>query len=64
VENESLGSGLSRAFFAAMRLGEALGVAKAAVKSTFGVYLDLGKVRNLARVRLNGKDLGIVWCAP
>ena len=28
------------------------------------VYLDLGKVRNLARVRLNGKDLGIVWCAP
>ena len=28
------------------------------------VYLDLGKVKNLARVRLNGKDLGIVWCAP
>ncbi|MCL5743974.1 MAG: hypothetical protein M1541_08605 [Acidobacteria bacterium] len=28
------------------------------------IYLDLGKVKNLARVRLNGKDLGIVWCAP
>jgi hypothetical protein len=28
------------------------------------LYLDLGKVKNLARVRLNGKDLGIVWCAP
>lgn len=28
------------------------------------LYLDLGTVRNLARVRLNEKDLGIVWCAP
>ena len=27
-------------------------------------FLDLGTVRNLARVRLNGKDLGVVWCAP
>ena len=27
-------------------------------------FLDLGKVRNIARVRLNGKDLGIVWTAP
>jgi hypothetical protein len=26
--------------------------------------LDLGVVKNLARVRLNGRDLGIVWCAP
>jgi hypothetical protein len=26
--------------------------------------LDLGTVKNLARVRLNGHDLGIVWCAP
>jgi hypothetical protein len=28
------------------------------------LYLDLGKVMNVARVRLNGKDLGDVWCAP
>ncbi len=28
------------------------------------IYLDLGTVKNLARVRLNGKDLGVVWCAP
>ncbi len=26
--------------------------------------LDLGVVKNLARVRLNGRDLGVVWCAP
>ncbi len=29
-----------------------------------GVWLDLGEVRNLARVRCNGRDLGVVWCAP
>jgi len=27
-------------------------------------YLELGVVRDMARVRLNGKDLGVVWCAP
>ncbi len=28
------------------------------------VYLDLGTVKNLARVSLNGKDLGVLWKAP
>jgi hypothetical protein len=28
------------------------------------VWLDLGTVMNIARVRLNGKELGVVWCAP
>ena len=28
------------------------------------IYLDLGTVQDIARVRLNGKDLGVVWCAP
>lgn len=28
------------------------------------MYLELGAVKELARVRLNGKDLGVVWCQP
>jgi hypothetical protein len=28
------------------------------------LYLDLGQVKNLARVRLNGIELGVVWTAP
>ena len=28
------------------------------------VYLDLGKVKNIAKVWLNGKDLGVIWTNP
>jgi hypothetical protein len=28
------------------------------------VWLDLGRVEKIARVKLNDKDLGVVWCAP
>lgn len=28
------------------------------------LYLDLGKIKNIARIILNGKDLGVVWTAP
>ena len=28
------------------------------------LYLDLGEVKNLARVKLNGDDLGIIWTSP
>ncbi|MDR1414317.1 MAG: glycosyl hydrolase [Odoribacteraceae bacterium] len=28
------------------------------------LYLDLGKVKSMARVRLNGKELGVVWTEP
>ena len=27
-------------------------------------YLNIGEVNRIARVRLNGRDLGVVWCAP
>jgi hypothetical protein len=35
-----------------------------ATKSDKPVYLDLGIVKNIAEVILNGKHLGIVWTAP
>ena len=28
------------------------------------IYLDLGEVRNVAEVRLNGKSLGVLWTKP
>ena len=28
------------------------------------ILLDLGEVHSMARVRLNGTELGVVWCAP
>ena len=27
-------------------------------------FLDIGTVRNVARIRLNGHDLGVIWTAP
>jgi hypothetical protein len=33
-------------------------------KSGNRLYLDLGRIENVAEVRLNGKDLGVVWTAP
>jgi hypothetical protein len=28
------------------------------------IYLDLGDIKDLARVKLNDKDLGVIWTAP
>lgn len=28
------------------------------------LFIDLGDVKNVAQVRLNGKDLGVLWCYP
>ncbi|SDE00816.1 glycosyl hydrolase [Niabella drilacis] len=38
--------------------------APAAINSNRTVYLDLGNVKQLARVQLNGQDLGVLWTAP
>ena len=27
-------------------------------------YIELGVVHDIARVKMNGKDLGVIWCAP
>lgn len=27
-------------------------------------YIDLGIVNDVARMKLNGKDIGVIWCAP
>jgi len=27
-------------------------------------YIDLGVVNDIARVHVNGKDVGVIWCAP
>jgi hypothetical protein len=39
-------------------------VPESVAQTKASVYLDLGKVKNIARVHLNGKEIGIVWCAP
>jgi hypothetical protein len=34
------------------------------LKTDQRLFLDLGTVKATARVRLNGKDLGVLWCEP
>ena len=36
----------------------------APIQARARVWLDLGEVRELAQIRLNGEDLGIVWTPP
>lgn len=35
-----------------------------ASQKTKRLYLDLGEIKNMARIKLNGKDLGVLWTAP
>jgi len=34
------------------------------IKSDSEYFLDLGSLKNLGRIKLNGKDMGVVWTAP
>ena len=45
-------------------LGKQLSGSSGADTDRSRLYLDLGTIHDIARVRLNGKDLGVVWCAP
>jgi alpha-L-rhamnosidase len=36
----------------------------AAIRGEAQYYLDLGILKNLGRIKLNGQDLGILWTAP
>lgn len=33
-------------------------------QSDKAIDLDLGTVHDIARIKLNGKDLGVIWCVP
>lgn len=35
-----------------------------ATRAKAPIYLDLGTVKDLAQVRVNGRDMGTLWCAP
>jgi hypothetical protein len=37
---------------------------KEALRPGRPLFLNLGEVHSMARVRLNGRDLGVVWCSP
>ncbi|WP_394772510.1 glycosyl hydrolase [Mucilaginibacter sp.] len=45
-------------------LGKDAGRNVTVIKKNKRLFLDLGAVRNVAVVRLNGKKLGVLWCAP
>ena len=45
-------------------LGAAVGAARESDGKPKRLFLDLGKVKEVAEVRLNGQKLGILWCYP
>ena len=34
------------------------------IKENTEYFLDLGTLKNMGRIKLNGKDLGIIWTSP
>lgn len=45
-------------------LSDAADIGKATDRKSKRIFLDLGKVKEVAEVRLNSKKLGILWCFP
>ena len=45
-------------------LSAAAGTVKETDRKTKRLFLDLGNVKEVAEVRLNGKKLGVLWCFP
>ena len=45
-------------------LSDAADVGKVNNRKSKQLFLDLGNVKEVAEVRLNGKKLGILWCSP
>ena len=45
-------------------LSDAAGTTKETDHKTKRLFLDLGNVKEIAEVRLNGRKLGILWCFP
>jgi len=45
-------------------LSDAAGTGENTDRKTKRLFLDLGNVKEVAEVRLNGRKLGILWCSP
>ena len=53
-----------RSFSGTAACAKTFSVPRAMVVDNQHVYLDLGKVQVMAQVKLNGRDLGILWKSP
>jgi hypothetical protein len=61
--NENSDEGIKH-FSGTATYAKSIAVPASWIKPGARIWLDLGAVKNLAQVTLNGKDLGIVWTQP